>query len=40
MSFGPVHYPDLAQARELLPELAKLSDAVRDEFWIKFITTA
>ncbi|MEU7767986.1 hypothetical protein AB0B25_23090 [Nocardia sp. NPDC049190] len=36
-SFGPDHYPDLAQARELLPELAKLWDAVRHEFWAKLI---
>ncbi|MEU7628419.1 hypothetical protein AB0C34_00345 [Nocardia sp. NPDC049220] len=37
VSFGPDHYPDLAQARELLPELAKLWDAVRHEFWAKLI---
>lgn len=33
--FGPENYPDLAQARELHPELARLWDAVRHEFWGK-----
>jgi hypothetical protein len=37
VSFGPDHFPDLVQARELFPELAKLWDAVRHEFWTKFI---
>ncbi|MBF6079607.1 hypothetical protein ABZ894_28360 [Nocardia beijingensis] len=37
VSFGPGNYPDLAQARELLPELARLWDAVRREFWAKLI---
>ncbi|BDT91266.1 MULTISPECIES: hypothetical protein [Nocardia] len=36
-SFGPGNYPDLAQARELLPELTRLWDAVRREFWAKLI---
>ncbi|WP_157229094.1 hypothetical protein [Nocardia brevicatena] len=33
--FGPGSYPDLVQARELHPELARLWDAVRHEFWGK-----
>ncbi|MEU2038622.1 hypothetical protein [Nocardia niwae] len=37
ISFGPDAYPDLAQARELLPGLAKLWDAVRHEFWSELI---
>ncbi|MFI7671617.1 hypothetical protein [Nocardia sp. NPDC049526] len=36
-SFNPSSYPDLARARELLPELARLWDAVRHEFWTKLI---
>ncbi|MEV6426168.1 hypothetical protein [Nocardia sp. NPDC051463] len=36
-SFCPSNYPDLAQARELLPELARLWDAVRHEFWTRLI---
>ncbi|MFQ6398772.1 hypothetical protein ACLMAJ_35710 [Nocardia sp. KC 131] len=36
-SFSPSNYPDLALARELLPELARLWDAVRHEFWTKLI---
>ncbi len=35
--FTPDNYPDLAQARELLPELSRLWDAVRREFWAKLI---
>ncbi|MFE7747042.1 hypothetical protein [Nocardia sp. NPDC057455] len=35
--FSPENYPDLARARELLPELARLWDAVRREFWAKLI---
>ncbi|MFE7801456.1 hypothetical protein [Nocardia sp. NPDC057440] len=34
-SFCPSNYPDLALARELLPELARLWDAVRHEFWTR-----
>ncbi|WP_174189769.1 hypothetical protein [Nocardia barduliensis] len=37
VSFGPEDFPDLAQARELLPEMAKLWDAVRHDFWTKLI---
>lgn len=37
VSFNSGTYPDLAQARELLPELTKLWDAVRREFWRKLI---
>ncbi|MBY8856394.1 hypothetical protein K7711_07895 [Nocardia sp. CA2R105] len=37
VSFGPDHFPDLAQVRELFPELAKLWDEVRHEFWTSFI---
>jgi hypothetical protein len=37
VSFSPENYPDLAGARELLPELARLWDAVRREFWAKLI---
>ncbi|MBU3064266.1 hypothetical protein KO481_22375 [Nocardia sp. NEAU-G5] len=37
VSFGPDYFPDLAQVRELFPELAKLWDAVRHEFWTTFI---
>jgi hypothetical protein len=37
VSFGPEDFPDLAQARELLPEMAKLWDAVRHDFWSKII---
>ncbi|WP_327112636.1 hypothetical protein OHB12_29275 [Nocardia sp. NBC_01730] len=36
-SFVPGPYPDLAQAREQLPKLAKLWDAVRHDFWTEFI---
>ncbi|WP_433715733.1 hypothetical protein ACQP2U_18165 [Nocardia sp. CA-084685] len=36
-SFCPSNYPDLAHARELFPELARLWDAVRHEFWTKLI---
>lgn len=32
-SFEPGAYPDLVQARELLPRLEKLWDAVRHDFW-------
>ncbi|WP_330231160.1 hypothetical protein OHA40_00910 [Nocardia sp. NBC_00508] len=37
VSFGPDDFPDLAQARELLPEMNKLWDAVRHDFWTKLI---
>ncbi|MBF6329097.1 hypothetical protein [Nocardia transvalensis] len=37
VSFGPGNHPDLAAARELLPDLAKLWDAVRRDFWAVFI---
>ncbi|MGY1875743.1 hypothetical protein [Nocardia gipuzkoensis] len=37
-SFGPGEFPDLAQARELLPELNTLWDAVRHDFWTKIIS--
>ncbi|WP_157227833.1 hypothetical protein [Nocardia asiatica] len=36
-SFGPDDFPDLARARELLPELDKLWDAVRHDLWTKII---
>jgi tRNA U34 5-methylaminomethyl-2-thiouridine-forming methyltransferase MnmC len=36
-SFEPDDYPDLVQARELMPELAKLWDAVRHDFWTEAI---
>ncbi|WP_040783035.1 hypothetical protein [Nocardia pneumoniae] len=39
VSFGPHIYPDLAQARELLPGFTKLWDAVRREFWNELIPT-
>ncbi|WP_228003128.1 hypothetical protein [Nocardia australiensis] len=35
--FDPGNYPDLARARELHPELTRLWDAVRHEFWDKLI---
>ncbi|MGY1961797.1 hypothetical protein [Nocardia gipuzkoensis] len=37
VSFGPDDFPDLAQARELLPDLNTLWDAVRHDFWTKLI---
>ncbi|WP_043693223.1 hypothetical protein [Nocardia abscessus] len=37
VSFGPEIYPDLVQARELLPGLVKLWDAVRHDFWNQYI---
>ncbi|MEU6586136.1 hypothetical protein [Nocardia sp. NPDC046763] len=37
VSFGPKEFPDLAQARELLPKMNKLWDAVRHDFWAKLI---
>ncbi|WP_067478415.1 hypothetical protein [Nocardia amamiensis] len=37
VSFSPGNYPDLVRARELHPELARLWDAVRREFWEKLI---
>lgn len=37
LRFGPGNYPDLAQARELHPELARLWDAVRHAFWGELI---
>ncbi|WP_454198610.1 hypothetical protein [Nocardia sp. Marseille-Q1738] len=37
VSFSPGNYPDLAQARELHPELTRLWDAVRREFWTRLI---
>jgi hypothetical protein len=37
VSFGPDTYPDLVQARELFPELTRLWDAVRHEFWARLI---
>lgn len=33
LRFDAGNYPDLASARELHPELARLWDAVRHEFW-------
>ncbi|MBY8862250.1 hypothetical protein K7711_37655 [Nocardia sp. CA2R105] len=36
-SFAPDHFPDLARARELFPELTNLWDAVRHEFWTELI---
>ncbi|MEV4128533.1 hypothetical protein [Nocardia sp. NPDC049707] len=36
-SFEPGDYPDLVQARERLPKLAKLWDAVRHDFWTEVI---
>ncbi|MEV4237652.1 MULTISPECIES: hypothetical protein [unclassified Nocardia] len=36
-SFSHSNYPDLVHARELFPELARLWDAVRHEFWTKLI---
>ncbi|MEV6321052.1 hypothetical protein AB0M45_07610 [Nocardia sp. NPDC051787] len=39
VSFGPEIYPDLAQARELFPDLANLWDAVRRDFWKELIPT-
>ncbi|MEG8178470.1 hypothetical protein [Nocardia terpenica] len=33
VTFGPAGRPDLAQARELLPEFETLWDTVRHEFW-------
>jgi hypothetical protein len=37
VSFDPEDFPDLARARELLPEMNKLWDAVRHDFWTKLI---
>ncbi|WP_280189629.1 MULTISPECIES: hypothetical protein [Nocardia] len=31
-------YPDLAQARELLPKLTGLWDAVRHDFWSQLLS--
>ncbi|WP_040701333.1 hypothetical protein [Nocardia vinacea] len=36
-SFCPSNYPDLVRARELFPELTRLWDAVRREFWTNLI---
>ncbi|WP_280302705.1 hypothetical protein [Nocardia abscessus] len=36
-SYGPGSYPDLAQARELLPKLTGLWDAVRHDFWSQLL---
>jgi hypothetical protein len=36
-SFTPGRYPDLAQAREQLPEMTKLWDAVRHDFWTELL---
>ncbi|MFI2279598.1 hypothetical protein [Nocardia beijingensis] len=36
-SYHPGSYPDLAQARELLPELTGLWDAVRHDFWSQLL---
>ncbi|MEV5839594.1 hypothetical protein [Nocardia sp. NPDC052112] len=36
-SFEPGNYPDLVQARERLPKLAELWDAVRHDFWTEAI---
>ncbi|WP_157110528.1 hypothetical protein [Nocardia anaemiae] len=36
-SFAPGDYPDLVQARERLPKLAELWDAVRHDFWTEAI---
>lgn len=35
--FGPDIYPDLARARELLPKLTALWDAVRHDLWTELI---
>ena len=35
--FSPGSYPDLARARELHPELARLWDEIRREFWGELI---
>ncbi|WP_433710552.1 hypothetical protein ACQP2U_30050 [Nocardia sp. CA-084685] len=37
VAFAPDDYPDLVQARERLPKLAKLWDAVRHDFWTEVI---
>ncbi|WP_433709463.1 hypothetical protein ACQP2U_23520 [Nocardia sp. CA-084685] len=37
VSFGPEEFPDLARARELLPKMNELWDAVRHDFWTKLI---
>ncbi|WP_067841235.1 hypothetical protein [Nocardia lijiangensis] len=37
VAFGPDMLSDLARARELLPELTKLWDAVRHDYWTNFI---
>ncbi|MFE7741969.1 hypothetical protein [Nocardia sp. NPDC057455] len=36
-SYGPGSYPDLAQARELLPGLTGLWDAIRHDFWSQLL---
>ncbi|UGT66053.1 hypothetical protein LTT66_22390 [Nocardia gipuzkoensis] len=36
-SYGPGSYPDLARARELLPHLTGLWDAVRHDFWSRLL---
>jgi hypothetical protein len=36
-SYGPGCYPDLARARELLPGLTGLWDAVRHDFWSRLL---
>lgn len=36
-SFEPGDYPDLVRARERLPKLGKLWDAVRHDFWTEAI---
>lgn len=37
VSFDPGPYPDLAEARECFPELTRLWDAVRHEYWAELI---
>ncbi|MFI6959458.1 hypothetical protein ACIBJI_39085 [Nocardia sp. NPDC050408] len=36
-TFDPGGYPDLVEARERLPKLAQLWDAVRHDFWTEVI---
>lgn len=37
VTFGPGTYPDLVQARELWPRLARLWDAVRHDLWMQLV---
>ncbi|MFI5779907.1 hypothetical protein [Nocardia sp. NPDC051570] len=37
VAFGADHCPDLAEARERMPELATVWDAVRHAYWVELV---